>query len=296
VRFQYDKSGKWLIEHHAGAILALAGIGPVASWKPLPGEVVQARQLPDGMVEVRLTGRAGAVLCLIEINTYSYTSTADQLFDDVLLTYLNRRVVPEVIAITLHDRGTVRVAPGVRLASPLGHTRLEAGWRVVNLWERNATDFLPLTDPGFAPWLPLTRIDGPPEPVLQHCRDVIEAKTSGGERENLLSVTEILARLRFDRTLVRAIFRRGAEMIESPLLDELFAERDLKTRQAVILESLEARFGGPVPVDVSAAVRVIPDEERLKKLLPFVYSCATLDDFRRALALPQTPAPTDPTT
>jgi len=234
-------------------------------------------------------------LCLIEINTYSYASTTNELLDDVLLTYLNRRVVPEVIAITLHDRGSVRVAPGTRLTSPLAYTSLEAGWRVVNLWELNASDFLPLTDPGFAPWLPLTKINGSPEPVLQHCKDVIEAKTSGGEQENLLSITEILARLRFDKTLVRTIFRRGGEMIESPLLDELFAERDIKTRQMIIIESLEARFGGPVPADVSAAVRVITDESRLKQLLPTAYRCASLDEFRRVLTAPQTPAATHPT-
>jgi hypothetical protein len=173
MRFQYDKGGKWLIEHHADAILKLAGIGPIASWKPLPGELVQSRQLPDGMVEVRLTNRPDPVLCLIEINTYPYAANANELLDDVLLTYLNRRVVPEVIALTLSTKDTVRIAPDVRLTSPLGHTRLEAGWRVINLWELNASDFLPLTDPGLAPWVALMRIDGPPEPVLQQCKDVI---------------------------------------------------------------------------------------------------------------------------
>ena len=289
MRFQYDKGGKWLIEHHADAILKLAGIGPIASWKPLPGELVQSRQLPDGMVEVRLTGRSDPVLCLIEINTYSYSDTANELLDDVLLTYLNRRVVPEVIAITLSDRGNVRVAPGVQLTSQLGHTRLEVGWRVVNLWELNAKSFLPLTDPGFAPWLPLTKIDGPPEPVLQECKDVIEAKTSGGEQENLLNVTEVLAGLRFDKAMLRALFRRGTQMIESPVLQEWFAERDTKTYQGLILRKLEARFG-PVPADVSAAVRVVTDQPRLETLLDSVYSSATLDDFRNALTPPQQPA------
>lgn len=293
MRFQYDKGAKWLIEHHADAILKLAGIGPVVSYTALPGEVVQSRQLPDGLVEARLAGRSDPVLCLIEINTYSYAATADELLDDVLLTYLNRRVVPEVIALTLHDRGNVRVAPDVRLVSPLNHTRLEVGWRVVNLWELNATDFLPLTDPGLAPWVPLTKIDGPPEPVLQQCKDVIEAKTSGGERDNLLTATEILAGLRFDKAMLRALFQRGAQMLESPVLQEWLAEHEVKTRQTVILESLEARFGGPVPPDVSAAVRVIKNEERLKSLLPLAYTSASLDVFRQALTL-QTPAPNNP--
>ena len=162
MRFQYDKGGKWLIEHHADSILKLAGIGPIRSWKALPGEVVQSRQLPDGMVEVLLEGRNDPILCLIEINTYAYSRVPNELFDDIALTFLNRRVVPEVIALTLSDRGNVRIAPEARYTSPLGTSRIEAGWHVVNLWELNASDFLPLTDPGLAPWISLMRIDGPP--------------------------------------------------------------------------------------------------------------------------------------
>lgn len=288
MRFQYDKGGKWLIEHHADAILKLAGIGPVVSVKPLPGEVVQSRQLPDGMVEARLVGRPDPVLCLIEINTYSYASTAHELLDDVLLTYLNRRVVPEVIALTLSTKDNVRIAPDLRIDSALGYTTLGARWRVVNLWELNAADFLPLTDPGLAPWLPLTKIDGPPEPVLQQCRDVIEANTTGGERQNLLNVTQILAGLRFDKNLLRALFRRGAQMIESPVLQEWFAERDIKTLSGLVLKKVQVRFG-TVPPDVAASVRVVADESRLESLLDAVYSSATLDEFRKALV----PAPTN---
>jgi hypothetical protein len=296
VRFQYDKGGKWLIEHHADAILKLAGIGPVVSVKPLPGELVQSRQLPDGLVEARLTGRAEPVLCLIEINTYSYTATANELLDDVLLTYLNRRVVPEVIALTLHDRGHVRVAPDVRLSSTLGHARLEASWRVVNLWELNATDFLPLTDPGMAPWVALMKIDGSPEPVLQQCKDVIEARTSGGELENLRVTMQLLGGLRFDKALLKRLFARSDEMIESPILQEWLQEQDVKTRQGIVLRKLERSFG-PVPADVSAAVRVVTDLLRLEALLDAAYLSASLDDFRARLDpnRPQTPPATNPT-
>jgi hypothetical protein len=207
MRLQYDKSGKWLIEHHADAILKLAGIAPVTGWKPLPGELVQSRQLPDGLIEARVDGSADPVLFLVEINTYPYSRVKKELLDDVLLTYLNREVVPEVVALTLCEKGHVRIDSSLRVTSQLGHTTLQATWRVVNLWELNASDFLPVTDPGFAPWLPLTKFDGPPEPVLQQCKDVIEAKTTGGVQKNLLAITEILAGLRFDEKMLEGIFR-----------------------------------------------------------------------------------------
>jgi len=35
-----------LIEHHGDSILRLAGIRKIVDWRPVPGEVVQPRQLP----------------------------------------------------------------------------------------------------------------------------------------------------------------------------------------------------------------------------------------------------------
>src|SRR5262245_55054067 len=104
MRNRYDAGSKWLIETFAAELLRLAGVGPVASAKPLPGELVQSRQLPDGLVEVCLSGRADPVLCLIEINTFSYKATASELLDDVVLTYLSRGVVPDLIAVTLSTK------------------------------------------------------------------------------------------------------------------------------------------------------------------------------------------------
>lgn len=253
---------------------------------------MQSRQLSDGLVEATLADRADPVLHLIEVNTYPYSRVPAELLDDVLLTYLDRRVVPEVIALTLCKKGNVQIEPGLRVSSPLEHTRLEAKWRVVNLWDLNANDFLPLTDPGMAPWVPPMKIDGPPEPVLQQCKDAIEQVRSAGQKNNLFGVTQILAGLKFDEKMLDALFHVEGKMIESPVLEKWFRQRDVATRQTVILEALEARFGSPVPADVSAAVRVIQDEPRLKDLLPAAYSAASLNDFRSRLSLPQSPANT----
>jgi hypothetical protein len=289
MRLQYDKGGKWLIEHHADAILKLAGVGPVTSWTPLPGELVQSRQLPDGLIEARIAGIANPVLFLIEINTYPYTRVAEELLDDVAMTYLNRRVVPEVIALTLCEKGNVRIDPNLRLISPLGHTRLEAGWRVVNLWELNASDFLPLTDPGLAPWVPLTKIDGSAEHVLQQCKDVIETKTSGGEQKNLFAVTEILAGLRFNEKMLEAMFRGAKTMIESPILQQWLREDKVKTLHQVILDGLAARFGS-VPEDLSASIRFIQDPDLLTSAYKVSYTCDSLNAFRQILTSLQHPA------
>ena len=67
---QYDKSSKWLIQHHGDSILRLAGVLDIDSWQPLPAELVQSRRLPDGLIEVRRNGQAEPDLYVLEIATY----------------------------------------------------------------------------------------------------------------------------------------------------------------------------------------------------------------------------------
>lgn len=57
----YDKSSKWLIEHHGDSILRLAGVQEIESWRALQPELVQPTQFPDGLLEVRRTGRADPI-------------------------------------------------------------------------------------------------------------------------------------------------------------------------------------------------------------------------------------------
>ncbi len=67
-------------------------------------------------------------------------------------------------------------------------------------------------------------------------------------------------------------------MIESPLIQELIAER----MHAAILDVLEVRFG-PVPPDVAATVQAIQEDERLKELHKFAVGCGDLGLFRARL-------------
>ncbi len=86
----YDKSSKWLIQHHGGSILRLAGVEKVAAWRPAQAEVVQPSQMPDGLLEVRLEGEAHDDLFLLEVATYLERRVEDQLTRDLMLVYLDR--------------------------------------------------------------------------------------------------------------------------------------------------------------------------------------------------------------
>ena len=60
---EYDKSSKWLIQHHGNSILHLAGVRDILDWRPLQAEFVQPRRLPDGLLEVRPPGQGRAHSC-----------------------------------------------------------------------------------------------------------------------------------------------------------------------------------------------------------------------------------------
>src|SRR3954451_11846452 len=106
----YDKSSKWLIGQYGDSILRLAGVRDVVSWRPLQAEVVQPRQLPDGLLEVRLAGRKEPVLFVLELATYPERRLSEQIVRDLMLVYLERRVLPEVVALVLHPKGKYRAA------------------------------------------------------------------------------------------------------------------------------------------------------------------------------------------
>src|SRR5690349_19516691 len=100
-RFRYDRSSKWMIEHHGDAILRSGGIRDIQSWRPRPAEVVQPRQIPDGLLEVRRVNDDKFYPYIIEIETYPKTETAAKLLDDIVLIWQARGVVPDVIVLVL---------------------------------------------------------------------------------------------------------------------------------------------------------------------------------------------------
>lgn len=46
-------------------------------------------------------------------------------------------------------------------------------------------------DPGLRLWVPLARFGGPPEPMLQRCREVIEREEDPDERSTLLALAQV---------------------------------------------------------------------------------------------------------
>ena len=154
----YDTSCKWMIQHHADAILRLAGFHNIESWKPLQAEPVHpaAPRRPD---RGPAPGRSRLVHFVLEVSSYPYQRLAKQAGDDALLVYLERRVVPEVVALVLHPRGKRPTPRKLIISSEEGFSSIHVYWKVVELWKVPAADLLATGDIGLIPWIPLAQFE-----------------------------------------------------------------------------------------------------------------------------------------
>jgi hypothetical protein len=193
----YDKSSRWLIQHHGDSMLRLAKIGNIEAWRPAQAEVVQPRQLPDGLLEVRLAGEPQDDLFLLEVATYPERRVSQQLTRDLMLVYLDRGELPEAVTLVLRPKGKYRIPRGRNLRSRRGLSSCTVKWRVVELWTLPAEELLATQDVGLIPWVPLTDFTEPPETVIRQCRDIIEKSAPAGEKANSLAVTQVLTSLRY---------------------------------------------------------------------------------------------------
>jgi hypothetical protein len=218
-------------------------------------------------------------LYVLEIATYPEARVIEQVVRATALVYLDRQVVPDVLVVFLHPRGNVLTARSTTMRSRQGWTTWPLSWRTVELWNLPAEILLAAGDVGLIPWVPLTQFEGPPEAIVRKCRERIDEGAPPNERENLLAVTQFLARLRYnDPGLFNLLGGRRA-MIESPLLQEILAE----VRREDIIAFLTSRFGSAAG-ELEADLKTIEDEARLNELIKLSASCRSLKSFRKELS------------
>jgi hypothetical protein len=182
----------------------------------------------------------------------------------------------------LHPGGRKPVVGAADLASPQRWTRLHLEWKVVEMWTIPAVELLAANDLGLIPWVMLAKIDGPPEPIFQECRARIDRDAPRGERDNLLAVSQFLARLNYNDPRLFQVLGGRKAMIESPMLRELMAENTRKTMQGAVLAVLVERFGGKARA-FRPALKAIEDDRQLTKLLGRAVKCSDLESFKKLL-------------
>jgi len=278
-----DRSGSWLIETHGDSMLRIAGITGFRSWRAVRAEVVLPKQTPDGMLEVFFDDQPETPdPFLIEIATYPDRRVEDQMMRNAYLVAAARGILPDMLTLVLHPRGDYRLRGNTERRSRHDWTRFTCQWQILEMWTVLARQLLDLNDVGAIPWATLTAFAGPPELLLQECRDRIDQQARPEEHANLLAVTQVLARLRFPDPQLLALFGGSRVMIESPLIQELLTENTVKTRRLDIARLLTARFG-TLPPELQAELRAITDERKLEELIPYTIQSPDLAAFRAKL-------------
>jgi hypothetical protein len=142
----------------------------------------------------------------------------------------------------------------------------------------SAEQFLTAGDVGIMPWVPLMKVDGPPETVLERGAARIEREAPPKDQTDLLVVSQVLAGLRYPGLDLSAFFGGQKAMLESPVIEKWRAE----ACHELILDALKDRFGS-TPRDITKQLRAIVKEKTLRRLSRIANKCADLDAFRQAL-------------
>jgi hypothetical protein len=280
--YKYDKNTKWLIRKRGNSILYLGGVRQVRCWRALQTELVEPNKLPDGLLEVYFHGRSAPDYFLLEIATYPEKRALEQALKDLTLAYQHLHVLPELLTVVLCPRGRFRLTGDHTVTSRLQWSQLACRWKVVELWELAAEDLLAAGDVGLVPWVPLTRFDGPPAPLLEECRRRIDQLAGPEERDNLLAVSQVLVQLRYNDPRLLTILGGKQAMIESPLIKEIVEEVVAENRQKDIVEVLRARFE-QVPEEIVEGLRKVTSERKLRTLLKHAVQCSNPESFGKRL-------------
>jgi hypothetical protein len=274
-----DKSERWLLTQQAGSILKLAGIYGFTSWVVEESSLVAPRRLPDGLVRVTFPDSPQPLPFIIEIESYSNVDADRQMYEALLLARLELGVIPEGICIVLRPRGNARAIGRFDKASPLGSSQVSASWRVVELWKLKAEELLAHNEIGLIPFVPLSQINGPVEPILRECRKRIDRDAPASKKESYLAVTHILGRMVHAQDLLDRMFTGTHVMIESPA----FIDLEIEMMRRTILLVLEGRFGA-VPEELRSQMQKLENLPAWKRLAVRAGNCRDLKEFQKALS------------
>jgi hypothetical protein len=82
-RQRFDLGSKWLLHNQGKGVLLVGGLKGIRRYQPMPGEIVQSRKYPDGLLQVFLTGDKTPHHVLIEVATYPEKRALKQALDDL---------------------------------------------------------------------------------------------------------------------------------------------------------------------------------------------------------------------
>ncbi|BAY42532.1 hypothetical protein SAMD00079811_01090 [Scytonema sp. HK-05] len=120
-------------------------------------------------------------------------------------------------------------------------------YRVIRIWEQDPTPLL--ANPALLPLATLARSDSP-NSLLEQVAAAVGMIEENDERQNISACTQILAGLRFNKNLIRQLFREEI-MQESVIYQDILQKGEQRGKKqealALILRQLPRRIGSVSP-------------------------------------------------
>jgi predicted transposase/invertase (TIGR01784 family) len=151
-------------------------------------------------------------------------------------------------------------------------------YRIIRLWEETPESFL--QNPALLPLASLCQTSSPDQ-LLGKVAEELGKIEGSVERGQIAACTEILAGLRFNKTLIKQLFREDI-MRESVIYQDILQQGQKQALKTSILEALETRFGA-APPELNFRLEALTPE-RLHGLLRLAWTCVTVNDFISQLA------------
>ncbi|MEH1910903.1 DUF4351 domain-containing protein [Nostoc sp.] len=161
-------------------------------------------------------------------------------------------------------------------------------YRVIRLWEEDPTPLL--ANPALLPLATLARTDSPAD-LLEQVAASVDMIEEADERQNISACVQVLAGLRFDKNVIKQLFREEI-MQESVIYQDILqkGEERGKKQEALqlIMRLLTHRFGAIEP-EIEQQIRTLSIaqlEELAEALLDFS-SQSDLVNYLGNISLPQ---------
>ncbi|MBD2099502.1 Rpn family recombination-promoting nuclease/putative transposase [Leptolyngbya sp. FACHB-261] len=151
------------------------------------------------------------------------------------------------------------------------------GYRVIRLWEQDPAPLL--ADPALLPFAVLAQTNSP-EALLEQVAAQVAMIEAPAERKSISTCTQVLAGLRFEKELIRTVFREEL-MQESVIYQDILQkglQQGMQKGELKIILSLLARQLGSLPPDLQAQIQQL-SLARLEALGEALLDFSTLEDL-----------------
>jgi hypothetical protein len=92
------------------------------------------------------------------VSTYAEDRVTQQVAEDLMMVYMDRKILPEAVILVLCRSGNLRVQSRLAIRSDLGWSSLRAEFRVVELWKVPAETLFDFDDVGILRRFPMNLV------------------------------------------------------------------------------------------------------------------------------------------